>query len=118
MAKRTLSDLPAKVKVGYIDYKVEKWSHDQADASERYGETDRVRRIIRIDTDYAPQQSAETLLHEILHCVWGLWSISDLRKLDEEAVVHAVGKGLATVIRDNPEVFAWIDMALRAEPVK
>jgi hypothetical protein len=113
-----LSDLPAKVKVGYVDYKIETWAHDQADASERYGETDRVRRIIRIDTDYTPQQSAETLLHEILHTIWAMWNVSELRKLEEEAVVHALGKGLATVMRDNPDVLAWIDMALRAEVVK
>lgn len=105
--------LPAKLKVGYVDYKIEDWEPAQADASCRYGETDRVRRIIRIDTTHSPQQSAETTLHEIIHCVWQMWNLPG-DKDKEEKIVTAIASGLATLWRDNPDVFEWIDMNLLA----
>ena len=119
MAERAkgLTDLPKKVKVGYVDYKIEDWEPAQADSAQRYGETDRVRRIVRVDTTRGPQQSAETLLHEIIHCVYGMWNLpGDHNK--EEKIVTGLASGLATVWRDSPEIFAWIDLNLQAKPAE
>lgn len=105
--------LPKSVKVGYRVYRVEGWPHNEARASARWGETDRMNFVIRVQVDgLPPRQVAETLLHEILHCVYGVWPIYE--KHDEEEIVVAMSAGLATVMVDNPEVFAWIAEALHA----
>jgi len=118
MAEREagLNDLPAKVKVGYHDYKIETWHPSEASGARRYGETNGISRTIRIDTSFSPRQTAETLLHEILHCICDIWNIEDEDK--EERVVSAMSAGLATVWRDNPDVLSFIDMNLLAKPVE
>lgn len=112
-----LNKLPERVKVGYVDYRIEDWEPAQADAAKRYGETDRVRRIIRVDTTHGPQQGAETLLHEILHCVYSMWNLPGDRDR-EEKFVTAIASGLATVWRDSPAIFEWIDANLAAKSVE
>lgn len=105
--------LPRTVKVGYADYTIEPWEHAQADAANRYGETDRIRRIIRVDTSHGRHQAAETTLHELLHCVYGMWEMPDDKK-KEERLVSIMAAGLATIWRDNPETFKWIAENLTA----
>lgn len=111
-----LSELPSSIKIGWITYKIEKWHSAEAKGADRYGESNPISRVIRIDTSYSPQQTAETLLHEILHCVFCVWNIEDEDK--EERTVSAVSSGLATVWRDNPAVFSFIDMNLLAKPAE
>ncbi len=115
--KGLVKALPKKLKVGYVDYRIEDWDTAQADASARYGETDRVRRIVRVDTTHSSQQSAETLLHEVLHCVYSMWNLPG-DKDKEEKIITAMASGLATVWRDNPDVFSWIDMNLVGQPIE
>lgn len=99
-------DFPTKVKVGWATYKIEVWHPAEAVGARRFGESNPISRVIRVDTSYSPQQTAETLLHEIIHCVYTMWDLDDEDK--EEKIVSQIGTGLTTVWHDNPEVFAWI----------
>lgn len=105
---------PGTVKVGYVDYEVSAWDSKEAHIANRYGETDRLKRKIRIDTEHSPHQIGETLLHEILHCIFEMWDLPHMSRDEEEKIVRRLSNGLATVWRDNPDVFAWIDACLTA----
>lgn len=113
MAKRAVSGLPSKAKVGYCDYRIEVWEHAQADAANNHGETDRIRRIIRVDMFHGDRDGAQTLLHELMHAGWGMWEFGDDKKI-EERFVTVMASALATLWRDNPEVFEWIGKSLTA----
>jgi hypothetical protein len=102
--------LPAGVKIGAYDYTVLEWDHREARAAGRAGETDRMNKIIRVDMSF-DERTAETLLHEVIHAAWYEWG---LRKGDdEERCVEVLGFALATVARDNPDLFPWISKVIR-----
>jgi hypothetical protein len=105
MAKTT-SDLPTKVKVGFADYAIRPFEHLEGQSRERYGECSHARSLINIDVNHGTRKQAKTLLHEIMHAVAAIWDYSDHDK--EEDAVQLFSLGIATVWRDNPEVFAWI----------
>jgi hypothetical protein len=102
--------IPTKVKIGYRDYRIESWHPHEASGARRYGETNNISQVIRIDFSNQPCQVAETLLHEIFHAVCAVWGLGE--KDDEERIVSMFGSGLTTVWRDNPDVMAWIDEQL------
>ena len=98
--------LPTHVKVGVFDYRIESWNSKDANSSRRYGETDNDQKKIRIDESYSGRQTATTLLHEIQHAIWSLWTIES--KYNEEDTIVRMTHGLATVWRDNPDLMQWI----------
>lgn len=63
------------------------------------------------DQYVSEQVRAETLLHEILHAVYQVFDVKP--KDGEERTVHGLSIGLACVIRDNPDLMAWMMGALR-----
>jgi hypothetical protein len=103
-------ELPEKVKIALHDYRVEYWDPRDACAANRYGETDRNSKVIRIDTQYSPRKAAETLFHEIMHATWYEWTVrvGD----EEERCVETLSSALCAVFRDNPGFLAWLDRAL------
>lgn len=66
--------------------------------------------LIEINADQDPGQQADTLIHEIIHAIWTTrgWS----PQMTEEQVCTRLASGLATVIRDNPDLMTLIDQAL------
>jgi hypothetical protein len=99
--------LPSKVKVGWCDYEIVDWNHHDAIGARRRGEQCDVSKQIRVDTHLGNQAAiAETLLHEILHAIYCIFTIG--QQDDDERITQITSHGLATVIRDNPDVFAWI----------
>lgn len=105
-----MTDFPTKVKVGWRDYKILEWDLHAARSAECYGETRHIPGEIAIDRTHPVEQQAETLTHEILHVIFRQWSIQD--DIGEERTVGALSNGLASVIRDNPDVWAWIQEGL------
>lgn len=61
--------------------------------------------IIRLSTDYHPQQQLSTLLHEIVH---GIISINHIPVPEDhntlELIVDGIANGLFLLFRDNPEL--------------
>lgn len=101
-----MNDLPTSVKVGRKIYRIENWEPKSAAAERRCGDAAHEIGRIRVDTSFGPAQAAETLLHEILHAIFYIWSMED--EDNQERTVGAMSNGLATVMRDNPDVFSWI----------
>lgn len=66
--------------------------------------------LIRLDTDRPHTAVAETLLHEVLHIVWNQTSMrsSEACRDIEEAAVQALTPWLLGVLRDNPELVAYL----------
>lgn len=56
--------------------------------------------------------AADTVLHEILHGVYGNAGLSPIN--DEEQICSAISTGLLQVLRDNPGLVTWLTKALRA----
>lgn len=109
---RTEPKFPTSIKVGWKTYAIEDWCHKIASANARYGEADHAEKTIRIDRSYGALQSAETLLHEVLHAVWDIWQISESGCHEEEYLVASQASGLTAVWRDNPEFAAWYAWAV------
>lgn len=107
-------DFPEKFRVGYRSYHIEDWSPRAAYSSGRYGEASHVEGVIRVDTSHGPVQSAETLLHEILHAV-SATNHANLFGHGEEAAVTGLSAGLTQVMRDNPAVRDWLAWAWTQE---
>lgn len=101
-----MSPLPASIKIGWCDFRIDEWNPRDAASSNRYGETCRLTKVIRIDVSHGPRQTAVTFLHEILHAIYSVWTMN--KEDDEERIVTLSSEGLGTVMRDNPDVFAWI----------
>lgn len=98
--------LPKCVKVGAWNYEIQRWDSKDADDARKYGETSNNQKIIRVDDSFTPQQTASTLLHEIIHAIYCRWRIE--KPFDEEQIVDRLTEGLSAVWRDNPEVCFWI----------
>lgn len=69
---------------------------------------------IRYSEIVVPQKQAHTILHEILH---GVWSTADLARKNEDPEVEEfyvtnLATALCDLIRNNPEVIAWISQTL------
>ena len=103
--------MPSSVKIGWAEYSIQHWDHLTAVSSRRRGEQSDIEKVIRVDSFLDPRSVAETLLHEIIHAVYSVFQMG--REDDEERITQITSNGLATAMRDNPDVFAWIAEKLR-----
>ena len=95
-----------KVKIGYQDIKIERETSTFQKQTDSYGEYDHRKNQITIQNGLTPLDEANTLLHEILH---GVAYINSLTQSDqpldtdnkEEIVINTLTNGLAQVCRDN-----------------
>mgnify|MGYP001609000495 CR=1 FL=1 len=104
--------LPAKIKVGGLDFRVEAWAQPSARGSQRFGEFSAAEELIRVQVaDRSPMFVLEVLLHEIVHAIW--W-VGGLRNGDdEERCAQVMGPAWAQIFRDNPELVAFIQDSVR-----
>lgn len=105
-------DLPKQVKIGWRIFTIEAFDRLEAIGRDRYGECNKVSGVIRVDTVHGPRQTAETLLHEIMHAMFSVWALRE--KDGEEEIVGTASHALCSVWVDNPEVLAWIASQLTA----
>jgi hypothetical protein len=104
--------LPASVRVGYRTLAVEAWAHEEADTAGECGRFDTENDRILIDTAYGAATVAETLIHEVLHACYALGHVSE--QDSEERTVAILSTQLAQVIRDNPDLVAFLSESLSA----
>lgn len=77
------------------------------------GLTDLTAQRIYVDPRQGWDSQADTLLHEVLHCVY--WAAGNpQRKLREEEVVHRLTPLLLATLRDNPALVACLTTDLGA----
>lgn len=71
--------------------------------SRAFGEADHSALTIEIAAEQADAQKRDTLLHEVIHCIEFALHLEF-----EERQVHALASGLLCVLRDNPELVAYL----------
>ena len=104
--QKNIGDLERKIKIGYQDVSVERDTTTFQKQSDAYGEYDHRKNTISIQEGLSPLDEANTLLHEIMHGVAYLSSLTQPGEpLDtenkEEMVINTMTNGLAQVFRDN-----------------
>lgn len=106
--------LPRTIRVGALRYRVIS-NRDAMNAvcreqsSDLLGSTDAVKLIITLEPTQAPDQLADTLLHEVLHTltdVSGLQSEWGAEK--DESVVRRLTPHLLALLRQNPTLVTYL----------
>tara|TARA_Y100001963_G_C6537570_1_gene333950 strand:+ start:313 stop:645 length:333 start_codon:yes stop_codon:yes gene_type:complete len=95
-----------KVKIGYQDINIERETSTFQKQTDCYGEYDHRKNSITIQNGLGPLDEANTLLHEILHGIAYINSLTQTgqpldKENSEEVVINTMTNGLAQVFRDN-----------------
>ena len=98
--------IPEKIKIGYKEYRLEKWKQTVASANEAQGQFFAKEGIIGYTDEEKGVSHANTLLHEIIHAVVYQWNIDVGEK--EETIVNGLTNGLTTVLVDNPKLIDYL----------
>lgn len=101
-----MADLPKSIRIGYRDYAVEVLSPREGEARNEFGNHSVIASSIQVRTDTKPFETADSLIHEILH---GAWQVAGLPRKDEEHCVTLLAHQLTQVWRDNPQFVAFIN---------
>lgn len=100
--------LPDSVKVGWMVFRIIRATEQESAENGFLGRIVYDRQLIKIATHLSPMAQAEVLLHELLHAIMHLWSISvpDVGQSDnpEETLVAKLSHALTTVLADNPQL--------------
>lgn len=117
MARRSnKSDLPfEKIKIGYIEAKVNGVEGRDADKREIFGEFFSKQHEIDYDVSMVGAEKVNTILHEILHGITHVFGIRFNGHDQEEEIVNAMAGGLTTLFRDNPKFVDWMRDVLHNE---
>lgn len=121
MTARKFAPRPESVLVGFLNYRIEyldetEWlaANEDGDAGGTSRHTQASIRV-RMQNEHAEQNIRETLLHEIVHCVWGTTGVNQLvdswtPEADkiEEVVISMTTPGLLFVLQQNPVVAAYL----------
>jgi len=124
--------LPDKIRIGYQDIVIERekasfskptdsygeYDHRFSKPTDSYGEYDHRKNSITIQSELSSLDEANTLIHEILH---GISYINSLtvsgQPLDtdskEEVVINQITNGLIQVFRDNPWLSDYLKNRLK-----
>ena len=105
--------LPDKIRIGYQDVTIERERASFSKPTDSYGEYDHRKNSITIQSELSSLDEANTLIHEILH---GIAYINSLtvsgQPLDsdgkEEVVINQITNGLMQVFRDNPWLISYL----------
>jgi hypothetical protein len=91
------------VRIGPNDVNIEFTSLN----GEIFGDYSYINNLIRIEKTLTGGPFVDTLLHEMLHAIWRLGQLKDVKET-EERTVSVTASYLAQIIRDNPELIAWL----------
>ena len=103
--------IPEKIKIGYKEYRLEKWKQTVASANEAQGQFFAKEGIIGYTDEEEGVSHANTLLHEIIHAVVYQWNIDVGEK--EETIVNGLTNGLTTVLVDNPKLMDYLRKSIK-----
>ena len=97
--------LPRCIKIGSQTYAVRLASCKRM--GDDMAEVDSVTNTILLRRPLSKSRRAECLLHECVHAM-----LCGHNNLTEEIVANVLGEGLAQLVRDNPQLFAYLKDAL------
>lgn len=110
-------DLPTAVKVGYQRYRIDLMSEEERrNSGGKLGSCDHLRSVIKLSDHLAGPEAVNTLLHEVMHAIWWVWSIGE--ETAEERGVTNITNGLCCVIADNPDFCKWLSRNLNSKDSK
>lgn len=95
---------PTSVKIFGQKYKIR---YDYA-SEENYGVTDSQNNLIHMRNDMQNDKQIRVLMHELTHAVLAESLLSGRKRLTEEEVCDLVGFHITDMLRDNPEIVAWL----------
>ncbi len=72
------------------------------------GYTDHFAQTITIRDDMPRDSAQDTLLHEIIHCVWASTGMYQREAIAEEEVAASISPMLLQAFRDNPRVMEFL----------
>jgi hypothetical protein len=98
---------PVKVKLGHREYKIKYITKKEANKREIYGEVDTTAQKIVIDNSLDKLNTANTILHEVVHILahnfqWNLPAKT------EELIVETGVNGIMDCFSENPEILKYI----------
>ena len=99
-----------KVRIGPNDVNISFTSLN----GELFGDYSHINNLIRIEKTLTGGPLVDTLLHEILHVIWRLGQLKDVKET-EERVVSVTASYLAQIIRDNPKLIARLQKEMPNE---
>ncbi|WP_298962263.1 hypothetical protein [uncultured Methylobacterium sp.] len=100
---------PSSVRVGPFVYSIRDMTEIEFHRDNLIGFCDKKDLEIAIWPDMHRQKQAEVLFHEIFHACWNAGGLDGTHdRPDEEKVVVAFGLQFLQVVRDNPDVLAWV----------
>ena len=99
--------IPESIKIGYRDYKLEKWKQTVASANEAQGQFFAKEGVIGYTAEETGVSHANTLIHEMLHAIIYQWNMYVDEKV-EESIVNGLANGLTTIFVDNPKLMGYL----------
>lgn len=105
--------MPETVQVGPIRFRVSTDLDELRDAEERMncgldGVTSPHLGLIQVNPRHVPDYQRSTVVHEVIHAVLKVCAGAQLPDEIEEAVCRHLEGGLLGVLRDNPDLVAWL----------
>lgn len=107
----TSTAIGLNVRVLGQDYTVRSLLPRMSDAADAIGYCDHANLEIYIRCDLPPQKVAETMLHELFHCL--LYAMHSQEESNEESQVDRLGRAFACLMKDNPDLFLSIAESLK-----
>lgn len=108
--------LPTEVDILNLTYKINWMEPPEESGAEQLGLCDFQEQIISVTKSLPRQSRAETLLHEIIHAI--NHGMGAPNKIDEEKFTGKMSIGMATAIKQSPEVWKWIMKEICCKPPK
>ena len=110
--------LPDKIRIGYQDIVIEREKASFAKPTDSYGEYDHRKNTITVQSDLSDLDEANTMIHEILHGISYIHSLTASgQPLDtdskEEVVINQITNGLVQVFRDNKWLLLYLKDKLK-----
>lgn len=107
--------LPSRIRVGPFWYRVSadpqelrEWEHDGTQPDHIHGGCHNARLFMLVDTTFPRGQQRDTLWHEVKHAINYLADVGGEDKLGEEEMVGRTSTLELMVLRDNPELVAFL----------
>lgn len=103
---------PAKVRIGPVDYRIsedpgELLAQELGIGTQVFGMGDKAQQLIMLRPGMAPGFTRQIMLHEIVHQLFDVAGL-ELPTETEEQVCLSLQATLLGVLRDNPELTAWL----------
>lgn len=111
----TSMGLPEVLRIGAFDFSVRELTELEVEKNGCWGHLDTDIFELAYAPHSPPQRQVETVLHECMHGLLRGYS-GELKPELEERIVKTLGMGLMALIRDNPEMIAWVYKKLGFAP--